>query len=418
MKDLLFLAYYFPPSGGVLRLVKLAKYLPHYGWRPLVVCPRPRGIYRYDPGLIDEAGRCPVFRTGSLDPTFLFPPRTDALKIGGRRRSIDRWNRLFIPDNKIGWIPFAVSCGLKIARSFPIKAIFSSAPPYSSHLAAAILKKILHRPLICDFRDAWSQPNTLNLHQSPWQREVNRRLERWVMDRADLVAANNQNLLLGLQGITNKAHHQRCLLSHGFDPEDFRIQSKPEPSGSGFQIAYTGTLTPQRRLDVLLKALNLIREENPEVFSKLRVVVAGVFSPHDQQSVRNCGLEGTFQFHSFQPHHRIVQLLLESDALWMVMGPEEGPAVAPSKAFEYLGAGRPILASVPSPGPIADLLSETHSGRAFAPDDHRSLARSIVELCLLKQKGRLAHHPRNLARYDRRLIAGAFAEKLDDLVKR
>lgn len=418
MKNLLFLAYYFPPSGGVLRLVKLAKYLPQYGWRPLVVCPHPRGIYRFDPGLIREVRHCLVFRTPSLDPTFLFPARTDPQKIGGRRKSIDRWNRLFIPDNKIGWIPFAVSWGMRIARSYHPEAIFSSAPPYSSHLAAVVLKKIWPRPLVCDFRDAWSQPNTLNLYQARWQQRLNRRLEGWVVAQADLVTANNQNLLSGLQGIQNKNPDQRYLLPHGYDPEDFLARPEPGDGGSGFQIAYTGTLTPQRRLDVLLKALSLLRDEHPEVFKKIRVVVAGVSSRHDQQTVQAFGLESSFEFRPFLPHDDIIRLLLESDALWMVMSPEEGPAVTPSKAFEYLGAARPILASVPSPGPIADLIAETRSGRVLAPDDYRSLAASILDLYRQKEVGRLDHRPHNLERYDRRQMARAFAEKLDALVKR
>src|SRR3954469_11997875 len=38
-RSLLYLAYFFPPRGGsaVQRSLKFAKYLPQFGWRPLVV---------------------------------------------------------------------------------------------------------------------------------------------------------------------------------------------------------------------------------------------------------------------------------------------------------------------------------------------------------------------------------------------
>src|SRR5207253_8074720 len=38
-KSVLYLAYFFPPRGGagVQRSLKFAKYLPEFGWRPLIV---------------------------------------------------------------------------------------------------------------------------------------------------------------------------------------------------------------------------------------------------------------------------------------------------------------------------------------------------------------------------------------------
>ncbi|MDI6739276.1 MAG: glycosyl transferase family 1, partial [Candidatus Edwardsbacteria bacterium] len=156
MKRLLVLSYYFPPLGmsGVQRVLKLVKYLPRFGWQPVVVTPGFTGTYAYDQDLLAEAA-APVFRTFSLDPLFLSPQKHDA-GLAARRGFLAWLNHWFIPDNKIGWIPFAVRAGMRAAQRYPIDAILSSAPPYSSHLAGVILKRALGKPLVSDFRDSWT----------------------------------------------------------------------------------------------------------------------------------------------------------------------------------------------------------------------------------------------------------------------
>lgn len=418
MRNLLFLAYYFPPSGGVLRLVKLAKYLPQFGWRPLVVCPRPRGIYRHDPGLLSELGGSCIYRTVSFDPTFFLPVRTDAAMIKARRGTIDRVNRFFVPDNKIGWVPFAVSCGLRLSRSRPIDAIFSSAPPFSSHLAGVLLKKILGRPLICDFRDAWSQPNTLNLRLPAWHRRLNRLLEGWVVSHSDSVTAINQPILQGLQGFHPRLNSKFRLLPQGFDPEDFPFRNDVAPDPSGFTIAYTGTITEHRRLDVMARAIETIRTVRPNLAKGLVFEMAGVHRPEDLQPFYRSGLAEHFRVQGYLQHDQILKMLRRADALWLVIGPREGPTVSTSKIYEYLGARKPILASVPTDGPAAALIRETGTGLVFDPEDHRTLAEAIAQLYRDKVAGRSASWgaPTSVANYDRRQIACRFARQLDALI--
>lgn len=419
MRNLLFLAYYFPPSGGVLRLVKLAKYLPEFGWRPLVVCPRPRGIYRHDPGLLAELGGSLIFRTPSLDPTFLMPPRADAARIRGRRQVIDRLNQLFVPDNKLGWAPFAVSCGLKLSRFYTIDAIFSSAPPFSSHLAGVMLKKLLCRPLVCDFRDAWSQPNTLNISLPGWHRAADRALERWATVNSDLVTSINRPIMEGLQGFDAAPAGRFALLPQGYDPDDFSGGLGPVPDRDRFTIAYTGTITEHRRLDVIARAFLTLSQDHPHLGKRLAFAMAGVHRPDDLSPFTEHGLTASLRVHGYLPHGEILEMLRRADALWMVVGPREGPTVSTSKIYEYLGAKKPILASVPPDGPAAALIRETGAGLVFDPDDHLSLAEAIGKLCRDKFAGRSLYRgdPAAVSKYDRRRIAGRFARQLEMLVR-
>ncbi|PZN07708.1 MAG: glycosyl transferase family 1, partial [Bacillota bacterium] len=56
MRNLLMVSYYFPPigGGGVQRALKMAKYLPEFGWRPLVLAVDPVWHVSLDPSLLEE----------------------------------------------------------------------------------------------------------------------------------------------------------------------------------------------------------------------------------------------------------------------------------------------------------------------------------------------------------------------------
>lgn len=413
MRRLLVLSYYFPPFGmsGVQRTLKFVKYLPEFGWQPVVLTVAARGSYGYDPGLMEEVSRAEIHRTFSLDPLFLSPKGQRPIA-AARRGWVALANRLFLPDNKLGWIPFAVRKGREICRAAPVDAIFSTAPPFSSHLAALRLKAKTGRPLVCDFRDDWTG-NPLAAYASPWHRKLDLGLEDKVLAGADRVTAVNQEILDALQQRHPQAGRDKFrLLPQGFDPSDF--PPAPSKKSPEFLIAYTGTFVEKRSPEPLLRALALIRAKNPEIFATIRVALAGAHRRQDQLLVKSLGMQDRVYFPGFLPHRESVALLQRADLLWLVIHSSEGSAVATGKIYEYLGAGRHILASVPTDGQAARLLEETGAGRAILPDDHQTLAEAIRERFDQWEKGARDFKPR-VDQYNRRTIAGLLAGELNRL---
>ena len=56
MKKVLVITYYWPPSGGpgVQRILKFCKYLPHFGWEPIVLTVENGEYPNIDHSLLDE----------------------------------------------------------------------------------------------------------------------------------------------------------------------------------------------------------------------------------------------------------------------------------------------------------------------------------------------------------------------------
>ncbi|KXK33905.1 MAG: glycosyl transferase group 1 [Chlorobi bacterium OLB6] len=102
----LVLAYYYPPMGlsGVQRVAKFTKYLPQYGWNPIVVTTGPTLYYAEDQTLLHEveAAGVEIVRTEPslrvkklLEKGVITMPRESVRKFISKSSSA-----LFVPDNK------------------------------------------------------------------------------------------------------------------------------------------------------------------------------------------------------------------------------------------------------------------------------------------------------------------------------
>ena len=71
MNKVLFIAYYFPPlgMGGVQRSLKFAKYLPDFGWQPVVFTTGEMAYYAHDEKLLNEIPQCTlIYRSNLFNP--------------------------------------------------------------------------------------------------------------------------------------------------------------------------------------------------------------------------------------------------------------------------------------------------------------------------------------------------------------
>jgi glycosyltransferase involved in cell wall biosynthesis len=184
----------FPPvgGGGVIRVVKLVKYLARLGWQVTVVSSDERLANAYDESLLDEIPReVTVIRAGHT-----------LVRIGGAavaRRARERLGRdspLFrilrgirdgiramwaIPDHRLPW---ALSVARWADDIHPRPdVVISTGPPHSVHVGASLLAGRLRVPHVIDLRDEWTL-RPLTRSRLPWRSVLERRLEAWSLRRA------------------------------------------------------------------------------------------------------------------------------------------------------------------------------------------------------------------------------------------
>jgi glycosyltransferase involved in cell wall biosynthesis len=409
MKRVLFIAYYTPPAGGagVQRSAKFIKYLPDFGWQPIVLTVFPEKYRLHDPSLLaDIQPDSNIHRTSAwLPPTWL-PWRV--------RNWFSRW--FLLMDENLGWYPFAVKQGEEILNKSKIDAIYSTSPPHTCHMVASTLKAHANLPWVADFRDPWI--GNFSRHQpTPFHRHLDTHLEAQAINQADQILVVSPVMREDIQArYPNLEQEKVDLLENGFDKADFTVISPVTLPADRFTIVYTGSfysqgLTP----DNFLHALTTVIESQRLPRDRVLVLFIGNISHQVSELIERLGLTDLAKLMGYLPHHDSIAHLLAANLLLLILG--DGPAskgVLTGKIFEYLAASKPILALAPD-GAAADLVREAQAGRVIPPADISAIANALVEMYARWEQGTLdiTHRPEVVARYERRNQTARLASLLD-----
>ena len=370
MRHVLVIAYYFPPLGmsGVQRTAGFVRHLPEYGWQPTVITPNTAGYFAYDESLLIPITKLdiPIVRTRSLDPTRLFRSKTTVKLPSEAKRKIltSMSNWVLIPDNKIGWMPFAIQAGLRLAKTQQFDAIFSTAPAYTGHLIGRALSKRLHLPLITDFRDGWLD-NPRHHYPTDFHRNIHLNLERKVLRQASRIITITKPILDQL----NQRHWDLSpfgtVIPHGYDETE---PSDASPKDT-LKLVYTGVFYDEQVPDYFLRGLSGFLQQNPSLKTKISAIFAGLVPDGFHDLVQSLQLQDIVTYLGYKPHSEITQLQKDADILWMTVGERTSDhGISTGKLFEYIGTKKPIFGLVPS-GTAKDTLRSYGATYLAEPTD-------------------------------------------------
>ena len=442
MKKLLVIAYFFPPSGavGVYRTLKFIKYLPEFGWEPVVLTVSNGKFPVYDESLMKlipagiEVHRCPSWET--LNEGFDGPSAAPSPKktIGSRihTRLYLVWNWLVVPDAKVGWVRSATREARRLVREQGIHHVYISGYPFSSFLIGLRLKRDKHVRVAIDYRDPWTQSITYP-RRTALHRRVDRAIEQRVVDASDLVISNTRhNSVQMAAGFGHGQHPEKFVAIHnGFDAEDFA--PIPHVRSRQFTITYAGAFQysvgssfADRAGDDTMKtysplyffeALQQLFERRPETKREVLVRFMGVLGQGYDPAIRERGLESVIERLGYIDYDEHLRVLKQSDALLLVLSRgEKSRGWIPSKFFQYLGTGNPILALAPE-GEVRDILAGTRGGICVEPDDVAGASRAIETLYDGWKSGPSIAQPdaAATAMYERRNLTAKLARALDSM---
>lgn len=386
MKKVLIVAYSFPPAGGgrVRRVLKFIKYLQEYGWLPLVLTVNRPRVPSYDDDLLQQvAGAVRVTRTKSLEPDeWMKKIAVDSVKKspGLMRHILNRlrWC-LFIPDHRIGWIPFAVVGGYRAVKQERIDVIMVMGEPFSSFITGVILKFITGKPLVLDFRDEWSEFNKIFFPQkNVIVRKIEELLEKICVGYSDAVVTVTQPIVDNFIRRYPSQKSKFFCVTNGFDPEDFAGIAPAEKKRNVLTFTHSGSLYKDRSPGPLLDALDIFLSAHPDSAERLRVIFIGTMEPAAMALIEKSKWNNKVVFFKgFLKHKESVQILMDSDILLYIM--DQTPIserFLPAKLFEYLAAGKPILALCAEHG-AGEIIRRVHGSRLVSPLEPAAIAGSI-----------------------------------------
>ncbi len=411
MKRVLIVAYHYPPVGevGVFRTLKFTKYLPQFGFRPVVLTVRNRSGGTLDATLLEQVPReAKVIATISAEHRFLRAPSRLGIN--------PKW--FFVPDTHVGWLPFALHYGAAAIRKEDIDIIFATAPAFTSLLIGYALKKRTGKPLVLDYRDPWTQ-NAFITYPTGLHRKLEEKMERAVLQSADYIVTTteeiSQRLIEKYPFIRNRCE----TIPNGFDSDDFR-GLKRSASSDRFTITYAGKFYGLRTARHFLTALRNLFGKNNHLKDRIRVVFAGPEDRHTVRLVQELGLQDVVEMTGFVAHRESLQLMMNADVLLLVMSQGEvvgngtGTMMIPGKTFEYLAARRPILALAPE-GAVSDLMRARGSGMVVPPEEVGAIEGAILDLFGRWQAGSLSIASCDVSVFERRALTARLAAVLESL---
>lgn len=386
MKKILFITYYWPPSGGagVQRGLKFVKYLPQFGVRPIVlsVDPESASYPTVDPSLdADVPTGVRVIRTGSFEPLRVLAAMGGKNAVphagfaGTQEQGIVqramRWVRgnWMIPDARRGWVKHAVRAAAEVIGTEGIDTILISSPPHSSQLIGLELKKRFpHLRWIADLRDPWTDIYfTGELMKGRRAQRLDAGWEERVMKTADAIVVVGP----GMKRSFAERHGEDvgkkiAVIPNGYDAADLAAVQGVVPVPDRFRITYVGTMAGSYAPRTLFEAV-----ASCAASSKLPIELRFVGSVSDdiKAIATDAGIAHLCSWIPTVPHEQAIREMAAANMLLLVIpGGAGSERILTGKLFEYLGVRRPIIGLGPVNGDAAAIINECAAGRMFARD--------------------------------------------------
>ena len=421
LKRVLIITYYFPPRPNVasLRLKGLAKYLPEFGWEPVILTatlPNPpdkqfRVIQTHYPGDVSNVLKKKLYLHGDRG----FQEQIGVpLAIREGKDPFTNKIMMFIkgiityPDEQKKWYPFGVKAGHELLQKEKFNAIISSSSPVTTHLIARELKMKYNIPWIADLRDLWTQHSYYSY--GVIRKWFERKLEFKTLTRTDFLVTVSNPLAKKLYEI----HHNKTIfvISNGFDPDE--MISKPLIKK--FTITYTGQLSHGKRdPEYLLSALHELILENIINPNDIKVRFFGICQYWLEQMIKKHCLNNIVKQYGVVSREFALKAQRESQILLLLRwNNERTQGVYTGKLFEYLAAKRPILAI----GGPKDMLSELlqNTGAGIYINDFAILKKTLCKWYKeYKTIGKVSYYGKDeqIKRYSQYVMAKKFANVLN-----
>lgn len=411
MKKVLIITYYWPPAGGpgVQRVLKFAKYLPEFGWQPIILTVKNGEYPAIDETLASDIPEsCRVYKTKSLEPNFLYkkftgmdndmsiPVAVLAEKDVNWKKKIANWIRLnlFIPDAKIGWLPFAVKKGKKIIKREKPDIIFSSSPPPTVHLIAMKLAKWSGIKWVADFRDPWTKIHYYeNQERIKISQKLDSKYEREVLNNAVVITSISQ--LYIEDDFAKKVSSKKCInIPNGYDESDFSNFTSETIDNKKFVIMHLGVVGEERNPTNLFKAIKIFTSSGKINAKNFSLVFVGDIDSSVKDSIEDYKITEFVEIIPYLPHKEALEYTQKASVmLLLVTQSERNRRIIPGKTFEYMRTGKPILALGPEDGEVAGIITHTNTGTVISYDNFEKIYNTILYFYNLWVKNKLKINP-------------------------
>jgi hypothetical protein len=436
--NVLLVTYAFPPAGGVnvLRAASFARYFPSEDIRLDVLTTRNPSAVGTDATLLEQIPpEVTIHRTMTIDLPFgvkkgmkrLITGARPPSKPAGHESQVNNSSvlkRLFqdflLPDPQVTWLPVLTRAARRIVRDREIDVLVITTSPYSTVLLAERLRKdfpALH--IVLDFRDEWLATAfgaaSFQFSRTAKARRFAEKAEASAVKSATSVVAVTEAARAEIRSrYPAEPDNKFLLIPNGFDASrlPFQRNTHARPNGR-IVVTYVGSVYASTEPTTLVRALLSLP---PEVKSRFKFRFIGhIEEPSYREALEQLG--DMVELKGYLPQREALAALSETDYVLLITHDRLNIS---AKFYDYIGAGKPILACVHPEGDVRRLLEDLRAGWWADSSNTESICQLFLDTA---RSGDAAHSlfqpdTERIAGYERRILAQRYSSFLHSMVKK
>jgi len=373
-RRVLVIAYHYPPvagSSGVQRTLKFTSYLRDHGWEPMVLTVHPRAYEQVTDGQLAEI------------PAGLRVERAFALDSARHLSLFGKYPRaITLPDRWQSWWPAGVLTGLRMIRQYRPAVMMSTFPIATAHMIARTLRRLTGIPWIADFRDNMTD---LDFPRDPITWRFNRRLERETIQHSTRALFTTRGTRqMYADRYPEQPDERWAVIENGYDEDNFRDAAQLAATAPArapdapLTLVHSGILYPEERDPrAFFAAVRQLKQDGLISAKTLRIVLRATAADAVYALLlQQAGIDDIVQLAPSIPYRDALREMLTADGLLLFQASMCNHQI-PAKLYEYLRAGRPILALTDPAGDTAQALRTSDSGTICTLTDSEDIARQL-----------------------------------------
>jgi len=362
----------------VQRWLKFSKYLPEFGWEPVILTVDPQyAAYPVtDVSLIDDLpASVKVYSTPATNYFSVYRKDKSKIPTAGFANNIDnsikgkifRFVRgnLFLPDPRRGWNKFAFRKACELIKTEGITNIITTSPPHSTQLIGLKLKnRFPGLKWIADLRDPWTDiyyykqffPTILS-------KAIDESYEKSVLKRADKIITVGESLKAVFSSKGEGISEKTFVVTNGYDESDFSLTPSVPPAN--LTITYVGTLSDIYPVESLVMSLKKLVASGHDFTMRF----VGTISDRSKELLLDAIPAKFLDFLPYVAHTEAVKYMINSSFLVLIIpSHSSNKSIITGKLFEYIASGTPIVYIGPQDGDAAHIIRSAGSGGIFNYD--------------------------------------------------
>ncbi len=284
--------------------------------------------------------------------------------------------------NQVSLMASMLTLGGWRLRGYRADVVVGISPPLTAALAGALTAKVRRVPFLLDVQDLWPEEAVaVGGVRNPVVIRLAAGVARFLYRNSARILVISEGFAHAIAAQGGAADALR-VLPNWVREESFEEHTPARLPGTGFKIVFAGTMGLAQGLEVAVEAAERLAKRGVSFI----FVGEGVEKERLLDEALRRGLAHVY-FLPAVAQEELPAVLAAADALLVHLRPDEVfEKVIPSKTYEYLAAGRPVLMGVS--GEAARLVKEAGAGITFPSGDPDALVEAVERLASLEERER------------------------------